>query len=164
MKHFLLFFTITFSFSVIHAQKFGYVNTQELISGLASVKLAENELNSLKNELMIKGEEMVKKFEVEYTAYMNEANAGSLSKVEMQKKEEALIAKRDEIQKYEAQMQEKMVAKRDELYQPILDKIKMVIEQIGKEGGYTMIFDTGAGALLHADPAENMLETIKARL
>ena len=56
-----------------------------------------------------------------------------------------------------------MVAKRDELYQPILDKIKNGHRANRKEGGYTMIFDTGAGALLHADP-ENMLETIKARL
>lgn len=164
MKHFLFalgFMVATFSVS---AQKFGYINTQELMLNLADVKLAENSLNSYKNELVIKRDDLVKKFEEEYSAYMTDANSGTLSKVQMQQKEEALMAKRDQIQQYETNMQEQLGAKREELYKPILDKVKGVIDTVGKEGGYTMIFDTSAGALLHAEATDNLLETVKAKL
>ncbi|MEZ4909804.1 MAG: OmpH family outer membrane protein [Saprospiraceae bacterium] len=164
MKHFLFALSLLIVSFSLSAQKFGFINSQELMSNLADVKLAENSLNSFQNELVIKRDDMVKKFEVEYSAYMTEANSGTLSKVQMQQKEESLIAKRDQIQQYETTMQEQLGAKREELYKPILDKVKNVIEMVGKEGGYTMIFDTSAGALLHAAESDNLMETIKAKL
>ena len=57
-----------------NAQKFGYINTQELLSSMSEMKLADNQVQALQNELLAKGEEMVIKFEADYKAYMNEAN------------------------------------------------------------------------------------------
>ena len=39
------------------------------------------------------------------------------------------------------------------------------MEKIGKEKGYTMIFDTSvAGAIVHAEDSENILALVKAEL
>ena len=86
------------------------------------------------------------------------------TKVQMQQKEEVLVAKQDEIKKYEAEIQQKVGLKREELYKPILDKVKAEIEKLGKEGGYTMIFDSSAGMILHAADSENLMTLLKSKL
>lgn len=147
-----------------NAQKFGYINTQELLLGMSEMKLADNDVQKLQNDLLIKGEEMVVKFETAYKAYMEEANGGTLSKVQMQQKESVLVAQQDEIKNFETEIQQAVAQKRDELYKPILDRVKTEIEKLGKEGGYTMIFDTSAGMILHAEESENIMAALKERL
>lgn len=165
MKHtFLGMIFLTLFTMSLNAQKFGYINTQELLAGMSEMKLADNQVQQLQNELVAKGEELVIKFEAEYKAYMAEANSGTLSKVQMQQKEESLVAKQEEIKKYEGDIQQKLVAKREELYKPVLDKVKAEIEKLGKEGGYTMIFDSSAGMILHAADSENLMPILKTKL
>jgi outer membrane protein len=165
MKHtFLGMIFLTLFTLGLNAQKFGYINTQELLSGMAEMKLADNQVQQLQNELVAKGEELVIKFEAEYKAYMAEANSGTLSKVQMQQKEESLVAKQEEIKKFEADIQQKLIAKREELYKPVLDKVKGEIEKLGKEGSYTMIFDSSAGMILHAADSENLMPVLKTKL
>ncbi|MFZ1751365.1 MAG: OmpH family outer membrane protein [Saprospiraceae bacterium] len=158
----LLFMTATLS--VANAQKFGYINSQELLAGMSEMKLADNAVKTLQNELVAQGEALVIKFEAEYKAYMTEVNGGTLSKVQAQQKEQVLIGKQDEIKKFEENIQLKVETKRQELYQPILDKVKAEIEKLGKEGGYVMIFDTSSGVILHAADSENLMATIKTKL
>ena len=148
----------------LQAQKFGFINTQELLASMPDLKIADVQVQALQNELLIKGEDMVTKFEADYKAYMTEVNGGTLSKVQMQQKEEVLVAKQDEIKKYEAEIQQKVGAKREELYKPILDKVKSEIEKLGKEGSYTMIFDGSAGMILHAAETENLMSALKTKL
>ena len=50
------------------------------------------------------------------------------------------------------------------MYKPILDKVKMAIETYGKDNGYTMIFDSSAGAILHATETDNLINPLKAKL
>jgi outer membrane protein len=165
MKHtFLGMIFLTLFTMSLNAQKFGFINTQELLAGMSEMKLADNQVQQLQNELVAKGEELVIKFEAEYKAYMAEANSGTLSKVQMQQKEESLVAKQEEIKKYEGDIQQKLVAKREELYKPVLDKVKAEIEKLGKEGGYTMIFDSSAGMILHAADSENLMPILKTKL
>jgi len=95
---------------------------------------------------------------------MTEASGGTLSKVQMQQKEEVLVAKQEDLKKYEAEIQQKVAAKREELYKPIIDKVKAEIEKLGKEGGYTMIFDSSIGMILHAAESENLMPVLKTRL
>ena len=55
--------------------------------------------------------------------------------------EEQLTKDQQAIGQLEQEMQDKVLAKREELLGPILEKIDVVIKEIGKEGGYTFIFD-----------------------
>ena len=165
MKQSLKIFSLLLVFSIqMQAQKLGYINTQELLAEMEELKVADIQVNAVQQEMMVKGESMVKKFEEEYKAFMEEANQGLLSKVQMQQKEEALVAKQEELRNYEAEIQKKVTEKREELYKPVLDKVKNEIEKLGKEGGYTMIFDSSAGMILHAADSENLMATIKERL
>ncbi|MCZ2100554.1 MAG: OmpH family outer membrane protein [Chitinophagales bacterium] len=165
MKYtFLSIMLALFMSGSLNAQKFGYVNSQELLSNMPEMKLADNELQKLQNELVAKGEEMVIKFEAEYKKYMAEANSGTLSKVQMQQKEETLVAQQEEIKKYEGEIQQQLAKKRDDLYKPVIDRVKTEIEKLGVEGGYTMIFDASAGMILHAAESEDLMPILMQKL
>ena len=54
--------------------------------------------------------------------------------------------------------------KREELYQPILDKVNNTIKKYGEDNGYTMIFDTSVGGILHGTESDNLLAALKTKL
>lgn len=161
---FIISSIILASLSSGNAQKFGYINSQLLLSEMPDIKIADIQVNAFQNELVSKVEQLAVLFESDYKAYVNEANSGTLSKMQQQQKEGALIAKQDELKKAEAEIQQKVLAKREELYKPILEKVKMEIEKLGKEGKYTLIFDQVDNFILHAEDSENLLPQLKTRL
>jgi len=148
----------------LSAQKFGYVNSTQLLVDMPDVKSADNQLETYQKQLISKGEAMVKSFEQKYQAYIEKANSGTLSKIQMQKEEGTLATEQQNIQKYELEVQQKIIGKREELYKPILAKVQTAIDAVGAEGGYTMIFDSSTGALLHAAASEDLTAKIKAKL
>ena len=68
------------------------------------------------------------------------------------------------LQQYEVDVQQKLATKKQELYQPILDRVQEIVNQVGKEMGYTMIFDTSMGGLVFVEEGDNLLTTIQAKL
>jgi len=148
----------------LNAQKFGYLNSAVLLTELPAVKAADSELETYQKQLMSSGEALVKAFEAKYNQYAKEAADGILSKVQMQEKEGELGLEQQQIQQYEVEVQQKILKKRDELYQPILDQVKVAIEAIGKENGYTMIFDSSNGTILHANEGDDVIGLVKTKL
>jgi len=164
------FFTIicslflTFTFTSVHAQKYGYLNSSQIIMIHPGVKAADQKLVNFQNTLMTKGEGMAKKLEANYNAYVAEANKGTLSQMQMQEQEAALGQEQEAIRQFEIEVQQTIISKREELYKPILDEIQTAVETVGKENGYNMIFDTSTGGILHATDSDNLFEKVKAKL
>jgi outer membrane protein len=164
MKKIFFLLTILSSSIIGFSQKFGYVNSQELLLSIPEVKAADTELETFQKQLMAIGQTKVKDFEAEYKKYGEDAQKGILSQVQTQAKETELMAKQEEIQKYEYEVQSKLGTKREELYKPLLDKVKAAIDAYGKENSYTMIFDSSAGTILHAIESDNLLAPLKLKL
>lgn len=146
------------------AQKYGYINSAELLVGLSEVKAADTSLETYQKQLLTKGEQMVQTFQKKYESVAAEVQQGTLSQIQIQQKEAELQTEQQTIQKYEVEVQQKLATKREELYKPILDKVKDVIIAHGKAEGYTMIFDTSTGGLLHASDSDNLMSVIKGKL
>ncbi len=163
-KYFLSLFLLTIAAFSLQAQKFGYVNSSQLLVSMSEVKTADGQLENYQKELITKGEQMVKKFETGYNAYMTKVNSGELSQLEMQKLEGELAQEQQAIQAYEVEVQNKLAAKKQELYQPILQKVQNMVDQVGKENGYTMIFDASIGGILFADTGDDLMPLLKERL
>ena len=159
----ILCFAILVATSAV-GQKFGHINSQLLLLESSEVKAADGQIETFQNKMMEKGKQMVTSFEAEYQSYVQAANSKTLSPVQMQAKESALQEKQSAIQKYEVEMQQKVGMKREELLQPIIEKINTAIEAVGKEGGYTMIFDTASGAVLHAIESEDVIDKVRVKL
>ncbi len=160
-------FILAISFMFIastNAQKFGYINSTELLVKHPDVKGADSKLQAYQKQLLNVGQKMAEEFQKHYQAYVQDANEGKLSKIQMQEKEGALTQEQNKIREYEVEMQQKLAKKREELYKPILDKIQEAINAVGKENGYTFIFDAGTGGILHAQESTNVIDLVKAKL
>lgn len=146
------------------AQKFGHINSQQLLLESPLVKAADAKLKTFQDDLISKGQTMVQKFESEYNKYVAEVQAGGLTKVQMGQREAELGKSQETIKNFEVEVQQKIAQKREELYKPILDEAKVAIDAVGKEGNYTMIFDTGTNGLLFAIEGEDILPKVKTKL
>jgi outer membrane protein len=163
-KFTLLTLLSLFSVLSLNAQKFGYINSAQLLLEMPQIKAADTQLESFQQGLLTAGQTMVKNFEEKYNKYMADANAGLLSQIQMQEREGDLQKDQQQIQQYELKVQQDVAGKREELYKPILDKVKTELEAFGKEQGYTMIFDTSTGTILHANDGDNIMAQMKQRL
>ena len=150
--------------STAFAQKFGHINSQQLLYESPLIKAADQEIKLYQDGLMTKGKEMVAAFEASYKKYVSEAESGGLSKVEMVKRETELTKSQQAIQKYEVEVQQKIAVKKEELYKPILEMAKKAIDEIGAAENYTMIFDTGGNGLLFAIEGDDLLQKVKTKL
>lgn len=165
MNRIFLFVLVSIlSVTCLKAQKFGYVNSSQLLLTLPEVKTADQQLETYQKELITKGEQMVKKFETNYNAYMTKVNSGEFSQIQMQKSEEALSIEQQAIQKYEVEVQNSIAAKKQELYQPILNKVQTKVDEVGKEMGFTFVFDSSIGGILFAREADDLMPILKKRL
>ncbi len=161
----ILLFLVVLSISIgARAQKFGYVNSSQLLLAVPDVQKADSQLGEYQKEIFAKGEQMVKKFETGYNAYLAQVNSGELSQLQMQNKEAALTAEQQAIQKYEVDVQEMLARKKQEIYQPILDQVQVMINKVGEELDYTMIFDTSMGGIVFAKEADDLMPILKQRL
>lgn len=156
----LMLLLVTF----VHAQKYGYLNSTQLILIHPDVKAADQKLTNYQNDMLAKGDSMVKVLELNYAKYVEEVNSGTLSKLQMQEREAGLTQEQEAIRAFETEIQQSLLKKREELYQPILNSIQNAVQAVGKEEGYTFIFDSSTGVILHASETENVFDKVKAKL
>ncbi len=147
------------------AQKYGHLNFGNLIALMPETKAADEKLKSYQDSLVAKGQEMGKAFQEKYIAALKEVQAGTLSPMQQQKKQEELEKEQDALAQYEQEVGEKVQAKRAELLDPIVKKAELAIEEIAKANGYVMIFDTSVfNAILFVQEADDVLPLLKAKL
>ena len=141
------------------------INTTLLLQDMPEVQAVGTELETFQNQLMADGQAKVEAFEKNYVDYMTKVNNGELSKVEMAQMEQALTQEQQSIAVLEQEVQNKILAKREELMGPILEKVDVAIKAVGKEGGYTFIFDSSLqGSLLYAPDGDDVINLVMQKL
>ena len=146
------------------AQKFGYINSQLLLSEMAEVKDMNANLETLQTQLKKKGQAMLTSYQNEEQAAVNKQKRGELSPVEEKTVMENLQKKQKEIVDFEKDMQDKIMQKQQSLLEPILEKVNKAISDVSKENGFQMIFDASSGILLYAEDAQDVTALVKAKL
>ncbi len=163
----ILFCLLTFAVGShpLMAQKFGHVNSAVIIQNHPMIGQANSKLEAYQKSLTDPFDVKTKDFETKYHAYIEQSNSGTLSQLATQTKQAELQTLQDSLASEQDQIKFKVMQKRQELLQPILTEVDSVIQVIGKEGKYTMIFDTSvSGALLFAEDGNDLTDTVQARL
>jgi outer membrane protein len=151
--------------NAVLAQKFGHVHSAQLVESHPKVATANVELEAYRKTMTDPFEAKAKAFQSKYQFFMEEMQAGTLSKVSAQTRQAELQKEQQDLGKEEQQIQFAVMQKREQLLQPILVELDSLIQLVGREGKYTMIFDNSAnGVLLHAPEGENLTETVRARI
>lgn len=149
----------------VSAQKYGHLNFGNLIALMPETKKADEQLKVLRDSLVAKGGIMAKAFQEKYVAALQEVQEGKLSPLQQQKMQEELEKEQQALANYEQEVQQKVQARREELLKPIIDKAEKAIEDISKENGYVLVFDTSVfNAVLFAQESDDLMPLLKAKL
>src|SRR5690606_20852604 len=132
------------------AQKFGYVDSANILETMPKVKEAESNLEALSKQLQSRGQKMMEEFQVKYQDLERRVREGDITPKEQETQVALLKDEENKIIQFEQDMQAQLAEKREALLAPILEEIRTAIQTVAKENGYTYIFDSspGIGVLL----------------
>lgn len=124
--------------------KIGWTNVDYVMTLLPDYKKIENELTIQQQQIEKAMQEKSKEFEDKYKAYQQ--NAAKWSEIIRADKEKELNRLQTDFQDFQRNSQESLQKKQQQLLQPVMVKIQGAIDAVGKENGYTYIFNMEAGA------------------
>lgn len=146
------------------SQKFGYLNSVALLSELPEVKQADSNLKAFQTQLTKRGQEMVKELQDKAAELERKKELGTISPKDYQDQAAKLQEEETKIGAYEKEVYDKLAKKREEEYKPILDRVNTAMQDVAKENGFLMVFDSGTQILLYGDPAFDVTPLVKAKL
>ena len=127
----------------IFAQKFGHLNSADIMQAMPEYKTAQTELQNLEkqytNELQMMESELAKKSD----AY--EKEKATLPANIAQRREAELQDLYGRMQQYYQESQQQLAQASQEKMNVLVEKITKAIKEVGVAGGYLYIFDTSSG-------------------
>lgn len=148
----------------IKAYKFGYVNSLEILDAIPEKKTADADLEKYGTDLYASLEKMYGEYQKKIKDFQDGVQNKTISEVDQEFRAKEIQDLEKRIQDFQDQADDKVAKKRQVLYQPLFDKINKAIADLAKEVGYTYIFDSSAGSILHADETENLIIPLKKKL
>ncbi len=155
---------LCFGLNAQTAPKYGHLNSGNLLSLLPEVASADVSLDSYQKILNAKGDSMVAVLKSTYDIYMKQNSEGSLNQNQVKQKEQELQGMQAKLQEYDNDIKQKMMVKRQELLDPVLKRVDEAIKAVGKEGGYSMIFDESTGAMMFSQVTADVGPLVKKKL
>ena len=153
-----------FATTAVSAQKFGYINSQELIQQIPQVKEANIQLEDMKGQYEKQGQDKVQALQTKYQALERKQAQGEISPKQLEVEAQVLKQEEMEIAKFQQEIQQKLREKSEALLTPIRNNIQKAIDEVAKENGYTYIFDKSMGIILYADSSTDISAQVKAKL
>jgi len=148
----------------MQAQKFGFINSQELIQGIPEVKEANANLETFRQQLSKQGQDMLAKLQTKYQDLEKKQAQGEISPKQLETEAAGLKQEESKLMEFEQTSQQKIMEKSETLLAPIREKIQTAIDDVAKENGYTYIFDNSTGFVLYADTAADVSALVKTKL
>lgn len=137
------------SCTTLFAQKFGRINSQEVMLAMPETTEMQNKLQAVAKDW----EENLETINVEFNNKLQDfqKNLNSLSDAARQIKEKELNDLRQRGTEMQQMAQQDLAKQEQELMTPIIEKAQNAIKAVSKAGGYTAIFETGS--LVYFDEA-----------
>lgn len=148
--------------SVSAQVKLGHIETQKLIQSMpewtAAQKTFEEEQKKVNTELNGLREQFQSKL-TEYSEKMK-----TYSEAMRTTTEEELQGLQQRIQRFQETAMAQLEKTQNDLMQPVMEKALNAIKEVGKENGFTYIFDMNAGILYAAENSIDVLPLVKKKL
>ena len=135
----------------LFAQKFGRINTQEIIMSMPETKTMQTNMEAYAKELQDNIETMNVEFNTKLQDFQK--NFNTMNDMAKEMKEKDLNDLQARIREFQERAQQEYQKKQNELLSPIIEKAKNAIDKISAAGGYLVVFDTSTGSLAYFDEA-----------
>jgi outer membrane protein len=162
MKKFLILSAaiIACSFSSLYAQKYGHINSGEILKAMPGIDSVQIRMADFQKELENIYQGMVNEFQIKKDKF--DKDAGTMTSTVRQLREKELTDLQSRIMEFQGSAQEDIEEKQFELLKPFQDKLQKAINDVAKEGQYNYIFDTQI--LLYSDGGEDITALIRKKL
>ena len=147
----------------LQAQKYGHTNFGNVVSIMPETKTSDAQLESFQNALADRIKAKQDSLRAKFNYYQSERN--TLTIQQQQNLEKELSEGDQALQKFVADADQQVAAKRQELLEPVITKAQKAVEDVAKENGYQLIFDTSVfNAVLMADESIDITEEVLKKL
>jgi outer membrane protein len=143
------------------AQKFGHIDTQELLMAMPEREKAQEQLEAQATmyEEQLKG--MQSELQRKYEDYL--AKSETWPEAIRKTKEKELNQLQQGMQDFSQTAQQDLAKLEDDLLTPMIDRAREAIENVGKENGFTYIFDSSTGVTVY-NGGEDVTALVKTKL
>jgi len=159
----VLFVTLLFSgmgFAQTNA-KIGYIDSNKILSEMPETDSLQKELKNyadyLDQQMQTMGQEYKKKVQ-DY-----QQNVAGMSDLIRQTKEKEITDLQQRIQAFQASADKDLQDKQQELFSPLIQRVKDAITAVGKDNGYNYILDVGTGAVVYYE-GDDVSALVKKKL
>ena len=127
------------------AQKFGHVNSAEIIPLMTEYKTAQTELEDLRKQYLEELNYMQTEYQKKEDDYL--ANRETLPESIRTRREQELGESQQKIAQYYQDCQVNLEQKQMDLQTGINSKLQKAIQAVGEEGAYVCVFDLAGGGV-----------------
>ena len=139
--------------------KVGHVDSASIMEIMPERVKVEQDLQAYAAELQAMGAEYQNKIQ-DY-----QANQASMSNLIRQSKEKEIVDLETRISEFQSSADMALQNKQMELISPLIEKVQNAVNAVGKEKGFTYIFDKAAGAVVYiGDNAIDITADVKTKL
>ncbi len=144
-------------------EKFGHVNSQEILMTMPERVTIEKELD----ELQTQWENEMLKMREEYLAKIKEFQDKQATMPESikQARQSEIMDLEQRISTFSQTASSDLQQKQQELLTPVIEKIRAAIDEVGKENDLIYIFDTATQSIIYSSPkANDVTQQVKKKL
>ena len=162
MKHFILIaLASVVGLTEAVAQKFGHLDAQEVLLSLPERSEAQASIEAAAGEYETEVARMQSELETKFADY--QAKASTWPDAIRQQKERELQQLDAGLQEFGVTIQNDLAQMEQQLLSPMIERVRKAIEDVGKEQGYTYIFDTSTGVTLY-NGGDDVTDLVKTKL
>jgi outer membrane protein len=143
------------------AQKFGHINSQEILSNMPESAEAQAEIESLAAEFQAELTRMQQELQTKLADY--QSKSATLPNAMKQQRERELQSLDQGLQELGITAQNDISQLEYSLTVPLLERIQAAIDEVGSENGFTYIFDTATGSVVYKG-GEDVGPLVRAKL
>ena len=142
--------------------KLGHIDSNEILALMPETDSLQNELKNYAEYLDQQMNTMAMEYQSKITDYQE--NVATMSDLIRQTKEKEITDLQARIQAFQQSADQDLSTKQAELFNPLIEKVKNAINEVGRENGYTYILDVGAGAVVFFEGGDDVLPLVKKKL
>lgn len=166
MRTILLTLTLALTTLAVSAQKFGHINTQELLLELPAYTQAKAELDLFIQEQQTEFQTHASFYQKKEAKYLElekqcQSDAENCDKDALQLEYKYLMESAEKLEQLQYDMELKIQEKENFLINRVVNKIKSAAEAVAKEKGIIYVFDSNQ--MIYAG-GEDLNDAVKAKL
>ncbi len=142
--------------------KLGHIDSNEILTLMPETDSLQNELKNYADYLDQQMNAMAMEYQSKVTDYQD--NVATMSDLIRQTKEKEITDLQARTQAFQQSADQDLQAKQAELFNPLIEKVKNAIDEVGRENSYTYILDVGAGAVIFYEGGDDVLPLVKKKL